>query len=67
MSMMTSARGLSLARSIRSMTAMICAGARTVSVFAVLFGSTAGCTGIPGVRMIKLISCVISFTSACDR
>ena len=48
----TSARGLSLALMIRSMTSTTGAVARTVIVFAVLFGITIGCTGICGMRMI---------------
>ncbi len=64
--MMISARGLSLARMIRSMTSTTGAVARTVIVLAVLLGSSVGCTGIVGMRMIVLITCASSDTSACE-
>ena len=40
--------------------------ARTVNVLAVLFCSTVGGTGIVGMRMIVLMICEISATSACE-
>ena len=51
---------------IRSITSTTGAVARTVIVLAVLFGSSAGCTGIVGIRMTVLMICEISVASACD-
>ena len=65
--MITSARGLSLPLSIRSMMPITGVEARTVSVLVVLFGENCGCTGIPGMRMIAVSSWFISVASACDR
>ena len=51
---------------IRSMTSTTGAVARTVIVLAVLFGSSVGCTGMVGMRMIVLMICASSVTSACE-
>ena len=40
--------------------------ARTVIVFDVLLATIAGCTAMPGSRMIVLRICVSSVASACD-
>ena len=48
------------------MTSMTGAVARTVIVLAVLFGSSVGGTGIVGIRMIVLMTCASSDTSACE-
>ena len=45
---------------IRSITSTTGAVARTVIVFAVLFGNSVGCTGIVGMRMIVLMICASS-------
>ena len=51
---------------IRSMIAATGAVARTVMVLAVLLIATIGCTAICGTRMIELMSCDSSCTSACE-
>ena len=48
------------------MTSTIGAVARTVIVFAVLFGNSAGCAAV-GMRMTVLMICEISVGSACER
>jgi hypothetical protein len=64
--MMTSARGLSFALMMRSMTSITGAVARTVMVLAVLFGSICGCTGMVGMRITVLSVCASSATSPCE-
>ena len=62
----TSARGLSFARITRSMTSTTGPVARTVMVFAVLFGITIGWIVICGMRMMLFTSCASSVASACE-
>ena len=64
MSSTISARGRSLARISRSTTSITGEVARTVMVFAVLFGITIGGTGIWGMRMTLLIRLASSVASA---
>ncbi len=62
-----SARGLSFCSMTFSRICTTFAAARTVIVFAVLLGTIAGCTLMPGSRMIVLSICVSSVASACER
>ena len=65
--MMISARGLSLARMIRSITSTIGAVARTVIVFAVLLGKQRRLHRQSGCASSVLMICEISCASACER
>ena len=62
----TSARGLSLDSTIRSMMAITFVVARTVSVFDVLLATTIGCTWPPPTRMTVLMVWASSVASACE-
>ena len=62
-----SARGLSFCSMIFSRICTTELVPRTVSVLVVRFGAIAGCTAMPGRRMIVLRICDISVASACDR
>src|SRR6185295_2559830 len=62
-----SARGLSFCSMIFSRICTTAAVARTVNVFVVLLTAIAGCTAMPGRRMMTLRSCEISVGSAFDR
>ncbi len=65
--MTISARGLSFCSMTFSRIPTTALVARTVMVLAVLLAMIAGCTEIPGSRMIVLSVCEASVASACDR
>ena len=64
--MTTSARGLSFCAMMRSRIWTTELVPRTVTVLVVRFTAMAGCTAMPGRRMIVLRSCDISVGSACE-